>query len=240
MVVPEAAQGRDFHYTRLSTTVARSEQEQKGAAMFGFVERVIVPSVVIFVLVGGVAGAVLGFALVWRSDRALAFVTRMNRWVSTRRALDVLEAPHEMRSPSPRLRRWLGAFLVFGGAFAAVLLLMRLNFDRAAYVPGVDLRRWLVSGVSLQAMKWVFVVGCAFSLAVGVLMLFFPARLAAFEARMNRWYSSSRLLAADEAMHMPLEPRVEAHPRAAGWLIAFASLVVAAAMVVLIVAKLRY
>jgi hypothetical protein len=38
---------------------------------------------------------------------------------------------------------------------------------------------------------------------------------------------------------MPLEPRVEAHPRAAGWIIILASLLVAAAMLVLLVAKLR-
>ena len=208
--------------------------------MFGFIERVVIPTVVIFVLVGGLAGIVLGAALVWRSAGALRFIARMNRWVSTRQALRPLEAPHNLHAVPPGLRRWLGGFLVFGGAFSVAFLLVRLQvLRRGSYVPGVDVERWLVSGVMLETMKWVLVAGGALAFAVGLLMLFFPARLAAFEARMNHWYSSPRLLAAEEKMITPLEPRVEANPRGAGWLIGIASLLVAAAMIVLIVGKLR-
>lgn len=224
--------GRDFHY---SPGVA---QKKKGEAMFGLIERVIIPALVIFVLIGGFAGAVLGCALIWRSDAALRFVRLMNRWVSTRTALSPLETPHTMEQPSPRLRRWLGGCLVVGGAFVAVALLARLHVDRT-YVPGVDLRPWLFSGLVLEGTKWFLVIGGAFSSAVGVLMLFFPRRMEALEARMDRWYSSPRLLAAEETMRVPLEPRVEAHPRAAGWIIAVASLATAAAMAVLIATKLH-
>jgi hypothetical protein len=211
--------------------------------MFGFVERVVIPTLVLFVLIGGIGGVLLGAALMWRSEAALRFVARMNRWISTRQALHALEAPRGLERPSPRLRRWLGAFLVFGGAFSVAFLLIRLDMlRRSGYVPGVDLERWLVSGVMLLTMKWVLVAGSAFALAVGVLMLWFPARLGAFEQRMDRWYSSRRLLQAEEKMERmvtPLEPRVEANPRAAGSLIAIASLLVAAAMLVLLLGKLR-
>lgn len=208
--------------------------------MSGLIERVVIPTVVIFVLLGGLAGALLGAALVWRSDATLRFMTRMNRWVSTRQALRPLDVPHGVHGPTASLRRWLGGFLVFGGALSVASLLVRLDvLRRGHYVPGVDLERWFVSGMILQTMKWVLVVGGAFAVVVGVLMLFFPARLVAFEARMDRWYSSRRLLQAEEKMVMPLEPRVEANPRAAGLVIGAASLLVAAGMVVLIFAKLR-
>jgi hypothetical protein len=207
--------------------------------MFGFIERVVIPTVVIFVMVGGLAGMLLGLLLVVRSDATLRFVRRMNRWVSTREALRPLDAPHMMEAPTPRLRRWLGAFLVFGGGFAVVYLLIRFNIDRGPYVPSVDLRRWVLSGIALEWTKWFLVAGTAFSCVVGVLMVFFPQRLAAFEASMDRWYSSAGLLAADERMHTVLEPRVEANPRAAGALIAAASLLVVVAMIILIAAKLR-
>lgn len=207
--------------------------------MSGLIERVIVPSLVIFVLLGGLSGALLGAALVWRSEAALRFVARMNRWVSTRGAFGVLEASHAMEPPSPRLRRWLGVCLMLGGALTLALVLVRLQVDRGAYVPGVDLRRWLLSGMALQVMKWFLVVGGAFSCAVGALMVFSPARMEAFEARMDRWYSSPRLQAAEDAMHTPLERRVAANPRGAGTIIAVASLVVAVAMLVLLFAKMR-
>jgi hypothetical protein len=207
--------------------------------MFGFIERVIIPTLVLFLLVGGLSGALLGAALMWRSDAALRFVSRMNRWVSTRDVLRPLEVPHMMSEPSPRLRRWLGVCLTLGGAFVVGAVLARMNVERGGYVPGVDLRRWLFSGVTLEWIKWFLVVGGAFSFVVGGMMLFMPERLAAFEALMNRWYSSPRLLAAEETMHLPLEPRVEANPRLAGGIIAVASLLVAAAMLVLLFGKIR-
>ena len=213
--------------------------------MFGLIERVVIPSVVIFVLLGGLAGMLLGAALVWRSAAALRFVARMNRWVSGRQALRALETPHGVRGVPAGLRRWLGAFLILGGACSVAFLLARLGaLSRGSYVPGVDLERWLVSGVMLQTMKWVLVAGSAFAFAVGVLMLFFPARLTAFEARMDHWYYSRLSLGGEDTtitprMITPLEPRVEANPRAAGWIIILASLLVAAAMLVLLLAKLR-
>jgi hypothetical protein len=212
--------------------------------MFGFIERVVIPSLVLFVLLGGLAGVLLGAALVWRSAAALRFVARMNRWVSSREALRALEAPRSIAAPSAGMRRALGAFLLFGGAFAVAFLFARLGaLSRGSYVPGVDLERWLVSGVTLATLKWVLIAGSAAAFAVGVLMLFFPARLAALEARMDHWYYARQPARGEDTtitprMFTPLEPRVQANPRAAGWIIAVASLLVAAAMLVLLFAKL--
>jgi hypothetical protein len=207
--------------------------------MFGFIERIVIPTLVIFLLLGGIGSALFGAALVWRSAAALGFAERMNRWVSTRNALRALEAPRTLEPTSARFRRWLGAFLVFGGAFSVTFLLARVDLRRGGFVPGVDLERWFVSGVILETMKWVLVAGGAFAFAVGVLMLFFPLRLATFEQRMDRWYSSRRLLRAEETMLTPLEPRVAANPRAAGAIIAVASLLVAAGMALLLFGKLQ-
>jgi hypothetical protein len=88
-------------------------------------------------------------------------------------------------------------------------------------------------------MKWFLVAGSVLAVAVGILMLFFPRALAAFEAGMNRWYSTRKLVpTGSESMKFPLELLVEASPRASGWIIAAASLVVAVAMGILVVARL--
>jgi hypothetical protein len=180
----------------------------------------------------------LGAALVFRSPAALRFISRMNRWVSTRRALKPFEIPHSVEAPAgTRHKPWLGVFLVIGGALAFYFLLTRLNFaqTQTAYVPGVDLRRWFLSGLALNAMKWFLVVGSLFALAVGALMLLSPQKLAAFEARMNHWYSTRRLIrAGGDSMRMPLEALVQAYPQTSGWLIAASSLVVALAMATLL------
>ena len=207
--------------------------------MFGLIERVVVPSLLIFVLLGGAASVVLGLALAFRPQKALAFVRSMNRWVSTRRALKQAELPRTTGVESRRGKVALALFLLFGGLFALYALLLRIEIPRVAVVLGVNLRRWFITGVALQTMRWFLIVGSALAIAVAVLMLFFPGRLVAVEATLNKWYSTRNLLPpTGEAMRLPLDAMVESSPRAAGWIIAAASLPVAAAMAVLLAARI--
>ena len=204
------------------------------------VDRLVIPTVIAVLLAGGMAGIVLGIALVIRSEATLRFISRMNRWVATKAATDPLDMPRNVE-PAGGLgqrRPVFGAFLVVGGALAVYFLMTRLEF-RVTYVPGIDVKRLYFSAVALQTMKWVLVAGGAFAAVVGLLMIVSPERLGAFERRLNEWRSPQRLVAADEEMHMPLEPRVAAHPRAAGWLIGGASLVVTLAMSGLLLARIH-
>ena len=133
----------------------------------------------------------------------------------------------------------LALFLFFGGLFAIYFLLLRVEIPRAAAILGVNLQRWFITGVALQTMRWFLIAGSLLAVAVAVLILFFPQRLVALEARLNQWYSTRNVLPpAGESMRFPLEMMVEASPRAAGWSITAASFLVAAAMAVLLAARL--
>jgi len=122
---------------------------------------------------------------------------------------------------------------------AVYFLLARLDFARGPYMPGISVIRWFLTGLVLEAMKWTLIAGSAFALIVGLLILLAPEQFASFEAHGNRWYSSRQLMSADEKMHLPLEPHVEAYPRAAGWIITVASLLVALAMGGLLLARIH-
>jgi hypothetical protein len=207
--------------------------------VLGLLERVIVPALVIFLLVGSVASLLLGLALVFRTEKALAFMRAMNRWVSTRRVLRQAELPRAAQVESRRGRLLLALFLLFGGALALYVLLARLEIPRAAMVLGVNVQKWFLIGVALQTMKWFLVAGSALAVAVSILMLFFPARMTALEARLDKWYSTRQVLPpTGESMRYPLDMMVEAAPHAAGWVITISSLLVAAAMAVLLAARL--
>jgi hypothetical protein len=204
--------------------------------VLALLERVLVPTLVIFLLLGAVASLALGCALVFRAPRAIEFMRLMNRWVSTRRAMKEAELP---RNVSAARKPWFGVFLLAGGAFVLYFLLFRTEIPHTAAVLGVDLKRWFLAGIALQTMRWLLVAGSLLAAGVGVLVLFFPRLLAAFEERMNRWYSTRHLLpAGSDSMRYPLDLLVEAYPHAAGWIIAAASLLVAAAMALLLVARL--
>ena len=70
-------------------------------AWFRFTEQIVIPALVIALLVGGIAGILLGCALVFRSAATLNFIARMNRWISTGQALKPLDEPRDIE-PGPR------------------------------------------------------------------------------------------------------------------------------------------
>src|SRR2546430_12690735 len=101
-------------------------------AFLGFIDRVIIPAVMVIVIIGGIGGVLLGCALVFRSAATLRFIQRMNSWVSTRQALKPLEVARNVDpAPGPGGRRpRLGAFLVVGGALAGDFPVGRPDFPR--------------------------------------------------------------------------------------------------------------
>ena len=203
---------------------------------WSFIERIAVPTVMLCLLAGGVAGLIFGCALALRSGPTLQFIARMNRWVSTREALQPLEMPRRLEpAPESPYRRLLGVLFLIGGALTIYFLLTRLQVARL-----VDARRALGLAILLDATKMVFLAGGAFALIIGALMVFWPQGLMALEGRLNRWYSTRRLAEAEDRMLMPLEPHVEAHPREAGWVIAIASAAIALAMAWLLITRVMH
>lgn len=203
---------------------------------WSFIERIVVPTVMLCLLAGGVAGLIFGCALAVRSGPTLQFIARMNRWVSTREALQPLETPRRVElAPDSPYRRLLGVLFIIGGALTVYFLLTRLQVARL-----VDARRALGLAIVLDATKMVFLAGGAFALIIGALMVFWPQGLTALEGRLNRWYSTRRLAEAEDRMLMPLEPHVEAHPREAGWVIAIASAAIALAMAWLLITRVMH
>jgi hypothetical protein len=117
-------------------------------------------------------------------------------------------------------------------------MLAHTEIPRAAAVLGIDLKRWFLAGVALQTTKWFLVAGSTLAVAVGLLLLFFPRALQAFEVRMNHWYSTRHLLSAEsDTLRTPLDFLVEAYPRACGSIIALSCVVISAAMAVLLAAR---
>src|SRR5437763_13343922 len=129
------------------------------------IERIVIPAVVLTLLVGGIAGVALGTGLVFRSQATLAFIARMNRWVSTRRALKPLEIPRSLEpasapgAPQPRL----GAFLLLGGALVVYVLALRLHLPQVSLASGM---RAVLLSIAIDATRWILVCGAAAGMAL--------------------------------------------------------------------------
>lgn len=199
--------------------------------LFRIFDQFVIPTLVIFLLIGSAAAAVLGAALVLRSASALAFIRAMNRWVSSRKATRELEVPRRLLGSSP----WLGAFLVAGGAFATYSLVAGLEIPRSAQA--VTSPKFFVS-LALETTRWLVALGSVTAVVLGLLILFSPRAMSSIEARLNLWLSTRHMTPGGDSMHMPLDLLVESHARLAGWLILGFSLLVAAAISFLAAARL--
>jgi hypothetical protein len=205
--------------------------------MMLFVQRVLVPAVILIALVGGVAGVVLGCALLVNHVSTLRFIGRMNRWISTNEAFTRLDTQIHLEPPpgTAGRRRVLGTLFILIGVAGACLLFWRLGFQQ----PAISLRSSPLFSVALESVVWISIAGSAAATAIGAMMIFAPDRLARLERALNKWHSTEELAAAAEKVHTPLEPIVEAYPRVSGGVIAIASLCVVVAMLGLLITKIH-
>jgi uncharacterized protein YjeT (DUF2065 family) len=187
--------------------------------------QLLVSTVVAFLFVGSLLGFALGIGLVLRAGVMLPFIRFMNRWVSTRQALAPLERPLQL-APLASGARWFGAVLIALGAFAAAILLAKLDPGAVAGLFKVDARTSLL-GILLDAMRWLLVVGSLAAVVIGVMLLFFPQAWRRVEARANRWHSTHELEVAGDVLRPSLDRLVEAFPRASGLMILALSMVAA-------------
>lgn len=192
-----------------------------------FVLQVLVPALVMFFLFWSVIGAAVGLGLILASAATIRMFRAVNRYVSTRVGLKPLAMPHDVGAGVRRHRRLIGAIFVLGAAYSVFALCAW--FDNAAIVYGLKLRypREFVA-VVVESVRWSLIVFGLLAIAIGVMLLFFPAALTRVEAHANSWYSVRRLTLGADTMYLSLDRLVEAYPRTSGAILVVGALYVAA------------
>ena len=180
---------------------------------------------------GSLAGMALGAFLLARPAATLGWLSRMNRWVSSRRALKALEVPRVAPRPTRQGERrlLLGVVFIAAGAYVLVALLWSFRAEPIATALGGGKG----TAIALDAMRWCLVAGSLLTLGVGLMMALWPRTLEHFERWSDRWVSSRRALQGADTMHLPLDRLVEKFPRPAGVLILAVSASGVAASIVL-------
>jgi hypothetical protein len=174
-------------------------------------------------LVFAVLGVAVGVALILASARTLRFFHVMNRWISTRGALRLMEIPRSTEQFSHRNRRWIGGALMAGGAFAMYGLIAGVDAGAFAAL-FAKAERAVVLAIVTGTLKWFLFAGSVAGVLVGLLLCFFPERLTSIEKYANRWFSVRRALRGSDDVHLTLDRLVEAHPALSGGILACTAL----------------
>jgi len=181
-------------------------------------QQLLLPSAVIFLFLGSVFAIVVGAGLILRGDATLRLFGKLNRWVSTQKALKTVDQQHDIEQTMHRRRRLFGAVFLALAALSFIVLVAKYD---VTVLSSVFARRFPPIAVELAvvSLKWTLVAGDLLAIVVGAALILSPDVLAKVEARTNRWYST-RTDADDAAlMHLTLDKWAAEHARAAGWIV---------------------
>ena len=180
---------------------------------------------VIFFLISGTALLVFGISLIINCSAALRFISRMNQWVSFRAATKSLEVPRDTRSIVLQYRYAFAAVFVAGGLFVLYGLLTQFNTRAAITLLGLHVINPRAADWLAESLRWALVLGNALAVVAGVMLAFFPVRVAALEALGGKWISSRQVTKGGNDMHMKMDGWVATHPRESGGVIVLVALV---------------
>jgi drug/metabolite transporter (DMT)-like permease len=198
--------------------------------------QLLVQFLIVSFTVVSVAGLAVGVGLIASSPKMMQYFHVLNRWVSTRHILRPVELPVDTERATHRHHRWLAGGFVLGGLISIFGLLAGIDAT-AVSVTFAEKRFAPVVAIAVESAKWVLIVGSAFGVVIGAMLLFYPNAESMLERFANQWVSSRKATRSWDNMHMTLDTLVEAHPKPAGWIIACTS---AAAVICAIIMLARY
>lgn len=193
------------------------------------VESLLLRSAVLFLMVGSLAGLVVGAMLLWHPHRLRRLGDILNRWVSTCHLDQALDRTVEIDSWFYRYRRASAGLILLASGY--ILYSFTVGLDRANAVIGLSKRFLLPAGLVeglLDALVLSALLGALFAAFVSLFLLLRPSMLRDFEQGANRWVSMRRGLKPMEVQREVMDEYVFRYAREAGILLMLGSMYVLA------------
>jgi hypothetical protein len=197
----------------------------------------IVQAMVVFFIVGGLVGIAFGYGLFANSAGTLTFLSTLNRWTSTQRAI---KSDEILRNTTPIVQKYMRVFaaiFIVGGLYSLYGLVAQFNTEAINFSLKLSTVHPLTSGLLIDSARWILIAGNVAAVVVGFMMAFFPDQLIALDARGSKWVSAQSMTQTWDQMHTPLDRWVAASPRAAGAVITVGSFVIVASHALMLFAQ---
>lgn len=189
------------------------------------VEALLLRSTVLFLMLGSLAGLVVGTLLLWSPQRLRAVGSLLNRWISTRHLDQTLDRSVAIDPWFYRHHRTSAWLILLASAY--IIYSFTVGLDRASAVIGLSRRFYLPEGLVgglLDAMALSALLGALLAVFVSLFLLLRPSMLRDFEQGANRWISLRRGLKPLEIGRGGADEYVFKYGRQAGILLVLGSL----------------
>ena len=188
-------------------------------------DTLLLRSLLLFLMLGSVAGLFAGMALIMRPDWLSRVSKHTNRWVSTRRFDRQLERSVNLDPWFYRYHHTSGILTLAGAVYT--LYFFTAGLDKPAAIAGLS-RKFPIPpaliGSLLDALTLSCLLGAAFALIISLFLLIRPSLLRGFEQGANQLFSLRRALKPLEIQRSGVDEYVFHNVRLAGMLLLFGSL----------------
>ena len=187
-------------------------------------DTLLLRSLVLFLLVGSVAGLLAGVALILRPEWLRHLGKFTNRWVSTRHLNKGLERPINVDMWFYRYSKLSGTLMMAGAIF--IIYFFITSFDKLGTVASLFKNSRFppaLLGGLLDGLVLVILVGGVLALIVGLFLIFRPSLLRGFEQRANHTASLRRALKPLEIPRSNVDEYVFRHVQLVGVLLVLGS-----------------
>jgi hypothetical protein len=183
------------------------------------------PVLYVLLLGGAALGLVIGIMLLVDSERVMRWNYALNTWYSTRKAMEALEQPLDIKRLVYRWHRVLG-ILVFAGALYTLDILV-FGFNTNALVRAFrDLGNPAILSLVVETVRIFLIVGNIAAFLAAAVLVFRPSLLKGLEAWGDRYYTGRESAKVLDVMRYQPDEFVRARPRMVGALITLGSLYV--------------
>ncbi|MES1981505.1 MAG: hypothetical protein V4443_03410 [Pseudomonadota bacterium] len=182
-------------------------------------------ALLMLLVVGSIAGLVVGVAMVLYPAWLMRVNRRANQWITTRQIDRVLEQAIKVDRWFYRHHRISGALLLGGAVFLIYFVIVRLN--KAGILSGLAKAYAIspaISAVLLDTVVLSMVLGAAFAAIISLFLLVRPSMLRGFEQSANRWLSLRQVLKPLEVSRSGMDEYVFQNIQIAGVLLLLGSL----------------
>ncbi len=175
-------------------------------------ETILLPAFLSVLVLGSVAGLIVGAILILQPSWLVRANLINNRWISTRHLDKILERPINFDSWFYRYRRVSGLLTLAGAIY--ILYYFSVQLDKSSAISSLA-RSFKVSTTFIDMlfdpMVWIALSGSAFAVIISVFMLFRLNLFRRFELGANKWVSLRRTIKPLEILHSNVDDYTFSH-----------------------------
>ena len=188
-------------------------------------------SLVLFLMLGSIAGLLMGLLMLWRPQWLAGISKVANSWVSTRQMSRPVNQPINIDHWFYRHANISGGLLIAGAVY--ILYVFTLQMTRADLLLSFAKLNW-VQHVMLQpvidALVFVFIIGAVLAFFVGLFLIIRPSMLRDWEQGLNQQLPLRTSLKPLEIQYNQIDTFFSRHFQWVGVLLIVASLYVLVAL----------